>query len=361
MINNGNIFLRSADEKDVDLIYNWANDDEVRKNSFSTEQIAYENHVKWYQNALKSDNIKIFILTSNNDDIGIIRLNIYGDSAEVSYSISSDYRCMGYGEIMLKLIALKVKCEFPDIKKLIAKVKPENIASKKALLNTGYIERCSEFQFDVENYIINEKSINDEQKSGGVLFLTNNLLTIELSDWIKNQGYNINICSDKIYVKQLEIFNPKIIISYAYRYIIKPDVIEYMNGNIINLHCSFLPWNRGASPNIWSFFDNTPKGVTIHKINEKLDTGDILYQKECFFDASMETFASTYKKLQIEIMELFKLHWDEIYNGKYLSFPQTGMGTYHKQCDLDELKNKINFEYSDNIAATIDKYKRKLL
>lgn len=359
MINKENIFLRNATESDIELVYNWANDDEVRRNSFSTEQIKYEDHIIWYQNSLKNDNIKIYILTSNGVDIGIIRLNIYESSAEISYSISSDYRCMGYGETILKLIALKVKYEFPDIKKLIAQVKPENIASKKALLNVGYTEKCSVFQLDIANCVINEKLIFNEQKSGGgVLFLTNNFLTIKLIDWIKNQGYCVNLCSDKINVKQLEISKPKIIISYAYRHIIKPDVIKYMQGNIINLHCSFLPWNRGSSPNVWSFLENTPKGVTIHLIDKGLDTGDIIYQKECFFDESEETFASTYDKLQIELIELFKLHWDEIYNGKYLSFSQIGSGTYHRLHDLVELKNKINFEYSDNIAATIEKFEK---
>lgn len=160
-----------------------------------------------------------------------------------------------------------------------------------------------------------------------MLFLTNNLLTIELSDWIENQGYSVVLCSEPLTVKQLQMAEPRIIISYAYRHIIRSDVIEYMHGKIINLHCSFLPWNRGASPNVWSFLDNTPKGVTIHIVDKGLDTGDIIYQKECFFDASLETFESTYEKLQIEIMGLFKQNWNEIFNRNYTSFPQKGKGT----------------------------------
>lgn len=161
--------LREATENDVDIIYNWANDDEVRKNSFSTEKIAYEDHIKWYENALKSDNVKIYILLVNNDDIGIVRLNICNDSAEVSYSISSDYRCMGYGGLILQLTTAKVKAEFPYIKKLTAQVKSENAASRKALLNSGYIEKCSVYQLDVANCTVDEKLINSEQNSGGAL------------------------------------------------------------------------------------------------------------------------------------------------------------------------------------------------
>ena len=43
---------------------------------------------------------------------------------------------------------------------------------------------------------------------------------------------------------------------------------------------SYLPWNRGADPNFWSILEDTPKGVTIHIMDESIDTGDILYQKD---------------------------------------------------------------------------------
>ncbi len=62
--------------------------------------------------------------------------------------------------------------------------------------------------------------------------------------------------------------------------------------SIINLHISFLPWNRGAHPNFWSFYDDTPKGVTIHLIDEGIDTGAIIYQKEITFDRNEKTFES---------------------------------------------------------------------
>ena len=38
------------------------------------------------------------------------------------------------------------------------------------------------------------------------------------------------------------------------------------------MHISYLPFNRGAHPNYWSFKDNSPKGVTIHFIDNGIDT-----------------------------------------------------------------------------------------
>ena len=65
---------------------------------------------------------------------------------------------------------------------------------------------------------------------------------------------------------------------------------------IINLHIGYLPYNRGAHPNFWSFMDNTPTGVTIHEIDKNIDTGKIIYQKIVDFE-----FYKNYKRLTFKI------------------------------------------------------------
>ena len=54
---------------------------------------------------------------------------------------------------------------------------------------------------------------------------------------------------------------------------------------------------EGQDPNLWSFIEDTPKGVTIHEIDEGIDTGDIIFQKEIVLNSN-ETLASSYEKLQ---------------------------------------------------------------
>ena len=101
-----------------------------------------------------------------------------------------------------------------------------------------------------------------------------------------------------------DIKNFDFIISYGYKYIIKKDIIKYFHRKIINLHISYLPYNRGADPNLWSILDNTPSGVTIHYIDETLDTGDILCQKKVILDYENDTLESSYNKLTSEIINL---------------------------------------------------------
>ena len=49
-------YLREAIIEDIDILCKWANDPLVRQNSFSTEKIRYEDHVKWFNRVLKGDN-----------------------------------------------------------------------------------------------------------------------------------------------------------------------------------------------------------------------------------------------------------------------------------------------------------------
>lgn len=190
-----------------------------------------------------------------------------------------------------------------------------------------------------------------------ILFLTNNRNSLVLYNWLKKRYYTC-LYSERIKLNQIKDLQPEFIISYNYIYMITEDIISYMRGKIINLHISYLPWNRGCSPNIWSFIENTPKGVTIHEVSSELDKGKILYQKECFFDISKETFISSYQKLHYMIMKLFQEKWEEIMMKKYILKEQQGIGSYHTKKDLQLLQKKINFDWNDNIEEFLIKYRK---
>ena len=142
-------YLRKADKNDMDLLFQWANDRTVRNNSFSTKQIQYEEHKQWYQNLLNRTDCIQYIYMQELEAIGQVRLTINGSVAEISYSICEEKRCMGYGKTILRLLYKQVKEDFPQIKKLIAKVKPENTASRKVFTEVGYRECDNVFEIEV--------------------------------------------------------------------------------------------------------------------------------------------------------------------------------------------------------------------
>ena len=190
----------------------------------------------------------------------------------------------------------------------------------------------------------------DNVEKGAILFLTNNDNTMDLYQWLKNIGEKVYTFQNKIDLSIVEQLHPSFIISFNYRHLIKEEVIEYMDGRIINLHCSYLPYNRGASPNFFSLWDDTPKGVSIHKVDKGLDTGDILCQKELYFDENKETFESTYSKLLEEIKKLFKDNWSKIRTGEIQPREQKGKGTYHKMSELEEIRLRKPFQWTNVIG-----------
>lgn len=132
------LHLRRATESDIDTLYHWANNPEVRKNSFNTDHIPYDTHKKWFSNMMKDENVVQYILEDEGVAIGQIRININENIAEIGYSISSEFRSQGYGRKMLKLVVSEIKENYPEVIQLIAKVKPENIASNKLFESEGY-------------------------------------------------------------------------------------------------------------------------------------------------------------------------------------------------------------------------------
>jgi len=175
----------------------------------------------------------------------------------------------------------------------------------------------------------------------------------------KATGCHVMEYSGKIDVGFLKNQLINFIVSYRYRHIIKKEVLRYLTKKIINLHISLLPWNRGSDPNLWSFLEDTPKGISIHNINnEGIDTGDIIAQKEFFFDEEVETLASTYKKLNDEIIELFKIKWPLIKEGDFPSSKQPKGGSSHMSSD------KKKFEYllaKSNYHSPVKELKGKAL
>lgn len=67
-------YLREATKDDVDLLFKWMNDPAVRKNSFSSEKITYEEHTSWYRSLLENKNCKQYIYMCGDCPIGQIRI-----------------------------------------------------------------------------------------------------------------------------------------------------------------------------------------------------------------------------------------------------------------------------------------------
>ena len=98
------------------------------------------------------------------------------------------------------------------------------------------------------------------------------------------------------YSKILE-YKPDLIITCAYGQFLPKELLDYPTYKSINIHGSLLPLYRGGAPIQRSIMNGDAKtGITIMYMNEKMDEGDMLYQKEMAIDIK-DTNTSLFDKL----------------------------------------------------------------
>ena len=119
-----------------------------------------------------------------------------------------------------------------------------------------------------------------------------------IKNFLTSHGNDVSISTAEITLEQLEKGNVDWVISSGYAPIIKEPIILKYKNRIINLHNSLLPYGKGIYPNLWSFIEGTPSGVSIHYIDSDIDTGDIIVQKEVVFSTD-DTLKTSHDKLMI--------------------------------------------------------------
>src|SRR5580692_11156321 len=77
--------------------------------------------------------------------------------------------------------------------------------------------------------------------------------------------------------------------------IIRAPLLSLPRRGFVNTHPSLLPYGRGKHYNFWSIVDRVPFGVSLHMVEEGIDSGDIVAQIELPYDWE-DTGGSLYRK-----------------------------------------------------------------
>ncbi len=136
-----------------------------------------------------------------------------------------------------------------------------------------------------------------------------------------------------------------LIVVAAFGQILPKEVLDLPGFGSINIHASLLPKYRGAAPIQRAILDGEEKtGVTIMQMDEGLDTGDILLQREVSIDKK-ETGGSLFEKLSTAGSELLIEALPLIEKGSIIPKKQDdALSTYAKPLKKD--MGKIDFEKS---------------
>lgn len=109
-------------------------------------------------------------------------------------------------------------------------------------------------------------------------------------------------------IKELENIKPDLFVVASFGLIIPKWVLDIPSIGPINIHPSLLPKYRGPSPIQWALLNgDTETGITIMRINEKMDAGNILYQETIAIEAedNAHTLSERLSKRSAEILPDF--------------------------------------------------------
>ena len=98
-------------------------------------------------------------------------------------------------------------------------------------------------------------------------------------------------------VDDIRALNPDVIVTAAFGQMLSREFLEIAPYGVINVHASLLPKYRGSSPIQWAVVNGeTETGITIMKTAYKMDSGDIITQKEVAIGED-ETAGELFEKL----------------------------------------------------------------
>ena len=138
-------------------------------------------------------------------------------------------------------------------------------------------------------------------------------------------------------LESIQIMNdiePEYIFGIHFPYLINKEILNIPKIGFLNLHPSFLPFNRGWHTPSWAILDKTPIGATLHFMSEGLDAGDVIHQIRLNI-TSCDTANSLYQKLKELELKVFIEALPGLISGTFERTPlNISNGTVHKQREL---------------------------
>lgn len=148
---NNPIQLRKAIKSDVNLIFDWSNDELVRKQSYYTDKIDIESHINWYNSKYQDPNYLFLILELKNKPFGLVRFDIQKESTTVGVLIDEKFR--GKGLSIKSLVLACSYCFKINSQPILAYIKQSNKASVKVFSKAGFEYYKEELVHEVPSYV----------------------------------------------------------------------------------------------------------------------------------------------------------------------------------------------------------------
>lgn len=185
-----------------------------------------------------------------------------------------------------------------------------------------------------------------------ILFVTNPYAegVKEIISELRNYGEIVGIVNEKKTLERYQNLDIDLVISDRVDFIFPKS---FLSGPkiCINTHPSLLPENRGSYPIFWSCILGGEAGISIHIIDEGIDTGPIVYQSKLNYHES-ETFREVHLRSRVCIFEGLKTVVDKLSKSLFfenLIEQNSGGGKANKKADTLALIDKLPLGWDTTI------------
>jgi len=189
-----------------------------------------------------------------------------------------------------------------------------------------------------------------------ILFCGIHDLGWKIYDWLTDrEGNNVlGLITEKEQLDRIHELDPDLVLSVGFRHKIPPEFLSNPELGVINVHGSYLPYNRGANTNVWAVIEDEPAGVTVHYMTKEIDAGPIIAQRkvELYPDDNAKSVANRHTAVGFE---LFRDIWPKIRRDEVSAQEQDhDAATVHLRQDFVDLW-EIDLDETVRCGDLIDK------
>lgn len=204
--------------------------------------------------------------------------------------------------------------------------------------------------------------IKQKPKHMKVLILTDNSILLKIAlilqdkyrevDIFQSPNSSLNVPVIRLKTESKWIINKyDLVFSLHCKQIFPQELVQKVR--CINIHPGYNPYNRGWFPHVFSILNGGKAGVTIHEMDQRLDHGKIIIQKECPINA-WDTSETVYKRI-IEIEKKVILdNYEMIRDKRYVPIKMKTKGNINYIKDYEKLK-KIDLDEKGSFRAFINR------
>ncbi len=136
---NSPLQVRAVRPEDEELILEWANDPDTRRNAFNPQPIPADVHTAWFRRRLEAADERFYLVeTATAVPVGQVRFARVETEWEIHYTVAPAFRGRGIGRSLLAKTLEQFRADVPTCGKIFGRVKPDNIPSRRIFQSLSF-------------------------------------------------------------------------------------------------------------------------------------------------------------------------------------------------------------------------------